>query len=39
MQGQLMESAMISGDTQIQLPQGIYVVRLGDQSYKVCISE
>ena len=39
MQGRLMKSAMISGDTQMQLPQGIYVVRLGDQSYKISISE
>lgn len=39
MQGRLMKSGTISGDTQMQLPQGIYVVRLGDQSYKVCISE
>ena len=39
MQGRLIKSAMISGDTQMQLPQGIYVVRLNDQSYKVSISE
>lgn len=39
MQGQLMESAMIASDAQMQLPKGIYVVRLGDQSYKVCVSE
>lgn len=39
MQGRLMESSMISGDTQMQLPQGIYVVRLGDRNYKVSISE
>ena len=39
MQGLLMKSAMISGDTQMQLPQGIYLVRLADQSYKISISE
>lgn len=39
MQGRLIKSAMISGDTQMQLPQGIYIVRLADQSYKVSISE
>lgn len=39
MQGRLIKSAMISGDTQMQLPQGIYLVRLADQSYKISISE
>ena len=39
MQGQLVKSAQVSSEAQIQLPQGLYIVRLNDQSYKVLISE
>lgn len=39
MQGQLVKSALVSSEAQIQLPQGLYIVRLNDQSYKVRISE
>ncbi|WP_158585881.1 T9SS type A sorting domain-containing protein [Parabacteroides sp. TM07-1AC] len=39
MQGQLVKSTLVSSEAQIQLPQGLYIVRLNDQSYKVRISE
>lgn len=39
MQGQLVKSTLVSSEAQIQLPQGLYIVRLNDQSYKVLISE
>lgn len=39
MQGQLVKSAQVSSEAQIQLPQGLYIVRLADQSYKISISE
>jgi hypothetical protein len=39
MQGQLVKSALVSSKVQMQLPQGIYIVRLADQSYKISISE
>lgn len=39
MQGQLVKSALVSSEAQIQLPQGLYIVRLNNRSYKVYISE
>lgn len=39
MQGQLVKSTLVSSEAQIQLPQGLYIVRLNGQSYKVRIGE
>lgn len=39
MQGRLLKSVMVSGETRMPLPQGIYIVRLNDRNYKVRISE